>query len=256
MIITTGPTGSGKTTTLYAFLSKINKPEIKTITIENPIEYHLPGITQTQVDKESGYTFAKGLKSILRQDPDVIMVGEIRDNETASTAIHAALTGHLVFSTLHTNDAAGAIPRLVDMDINPKIIGSAISAILAQRLIRKLCEKCKTKNAATDEEKTYIKSVLATLPESYKNEVVVGDVFELWRPGKCEKCNSIGYKGRVGIFEAILMDKEIEDITAESPSAREIRDAAKKQGLLTMKQDGVLKILNGITSLEELRRVV
>lgn len=256
MIITTGPTGSGKTTTLYAFLKKIHTPEIKIVTIEDPVEYHIEGITQTQVDEESGYTFSSGLRSALRQDPDVIMVGEIRDNDTASTAVHAALTGHLVLSTLHTNDAAGAIPRLVDIGINPQIIGSALNVILAQRLVRKLCNECKKKETATEKERAFLESVLANLPEHYKDEVRGLDPNSVWRPVGCVRCNIFGYKGRIGIFEAILMDKTIEDITRGNPSARDIRETAIRQGLLTLSQDGVLKVLRGVTSLGEFERVI
>ena len=258
MIITTGPTGSGKTTTLYAFLKKVHTPGVKIVTIEDPVEYHLPGVTQTQVEEESGYTFASGLRSVLRQDPDVIMVGEIRDGDTATTAINAALTGHIVFSTLHTNDAAGAIPRLVDMQINPKVLGSALNVILAQRLVRKLCDVCKKKEPATEEEQRFFESVIKTLPEEYKKEGVGADLKTAWHTGggACEKCNGTGYKGRVGVFEAVLMDKTIEEIARENPSAREIREAATAQGLLTLKQDGVLKALAGFTTIEEILRVV
>ncbi len=256
MIITTGPTGSGKTTTLYAFLKKIYTAEIKIVTIEDPVEYHIEGVTQTQVDKESGYTFSDGLRSVLRQDPDVIMVGEIRDNDTASTAIHAALTGHLVLSTLHTNDAAGSIPRLVDMGINPQIIGSALNAVLAQRLVRKLCASCKKSESATEEEQKFLEMILATFPASYKEEIRALDPHTLFKPAGCPVCGNIGYKGRIGIFEGILMNKEIENITKTSPSARDIRAVADAQGLLTLAQDGALKVLRGITSLPEFKRVM
>ncbi|MBI1998752.1 MAG: type II/IV secretion system protein [Parcubacteria group bacterium] len=258
MVINTGPTGSGKTTTLYAFLQKLHTPEVKIVTIEDPIEYHLHGVTQTQVDTESGYTFASGLRSVLRQDPDVIMVGEIRDNDTASTAIQAALTGHMVLSTLHTNDAAGALPRLVDLGVNSKVIGSALNIVLAQRLVRKLCDACKKQEKSTDEERALFESLVATLPERYKKEVAGADFSLTWRTGGegCAKCATVGYKGRVGVFEAIIMNAEIENLIKGSPSAREIREAANAQGLLTLKQDGVLKVLKGITTLAELERVV
>ncbi len=256
MIITTGPTGSGKTTTLYAFLRKIYTAEIKVVTIEDPVEYHIEGVTQTQVDQESGYTFSEGLRSVLRQDPDVIMVGEIRDNDTASTAIHAALTGHLVLSTLHTNDAAGAIPRFVDMGINSQILGSAMNAVLAQRLVRKLCNDCKKKEPATEGERGFLETILTTFPEAYKDEVSGLDLTALWKPTGCPTCNTIGYKGRIGIFEGIFMDKDIENITKTNPSARDIRVVADTQGFLTLKQDGVLKVLRGITSLDEVKRVI
>jgi len=255
-IITTGPTGSGKTTTLYAFLKKLHTPEVKIVTIEDPIEYHLPGVTQTQVDQEGGYTFSEGLRSALRQDPDIIMVGEIRDNDTASTAIHAALTGHMVLSTLHTNDAAGAIPRLTDMGINPKVLGSALNAVLAQRLIRRLCDACKKQEPATDEERRYIETVVATLPERYKKEAAGVDFTSLFHVVGCDVCSSIGYKGRIGVYEAIIMDATIENSVKGGPSARELREVANAQGLLTLVQDGILKVIKGVTTLSELKRVV
>lgn len=254
MILNTGPTGSGKTTTLYAFLKKIKTPEIKIITIEDPIEYHLEGITQTQVEEEKGYTFAQGMRSSLRQDPDVIMVGEIRDKETAKTAIHAALTGHLVLSTLHTNNAAGAIPRLIDLAVNNKIISSALTVAIAQRLIRKICEECKTERTPTTDEKNIIASIVARMPDAYKK--TVPKTYSIFGGKKCAACHSTGYKGRIGVFEAILMDEAIERTTIANPSEREIKKAAKPQGLLTMQEDGILKVLNGVTSLEELSRVV
>ncbi|MDD4989403.1 MAG: GspE/PulE family protein [Candidatus Pacebacteria bacterium] len=253
MILTTGPTGSGKTTTLYSFLKKIHSPEIKIITIEDPIEYHLPGIVQTQTDAEKGYTFLTGLRSALRQDPDVIMVGEIRDSETAEIAINSALTGHLVFSTLHTNDAAGSFPRLIDLGINPKILTSAINIALAQRLVRTLCPVCKKEVPLEGETETLIKYILSTitLPEYKKIEVKT-----MWVAVGCDKCNNTGYKGRIGIYEAILTDQAIEKVVEENPSEREIRAAAAPQGLLTLEQDGVIKVLQGVTSLDELQRVI
>lgn len=251
MLLTTGPTGSGKTTTLYAFLRKIHTPGVKIITIEDPIEYHLPGITQTQVEKEKHYTFASGLRSALRQDPDVIMVGEIRDEETAEIAVNASLTGHLVFSTLHTNNAAGTYPRLIDLGVNPKVITSAITLTMAQRLVRKLCAECKTETKISAEEKTKIEKVIGALPEA---QFAQRD--SMWLPKGCEKCNRTGFKGRTGIYEAILSDVAIEKIVRENPSEREIAAAAAPQGIPTMAQDGILKVLSGVTSLQELERVV
>ncbi len=253
-LIITGPTGSGKTTTLYAFLKKIHNPEVKIITIENPIEYHLPGIVQTQTNDKNNYGFAEGLRSALRQDPDIIMIGEIRDGETADIAINSALTGHLVFSTLHTNNAAGTFPRLIDLGVNPKIISSAINVAMAQRLVRKLCQNCKTKVTLDGEDKKLVESILATVEDkSYLNGL---DTEHMWHSTGCEKCNMLGYKGRVGIHEAILMDENIEMIVKENPSEREIKKAALKQGLLTLNQDGILKVLNGTTSIDELKRVI
>ena len=252
MILTTGPTGSGKTTTLYAFLRKVNEPGIKIITIEDPIEYHLPGITQTQTDAKKGYTFGEGLKSTLRQDPDIIMVGEIRDAETAKTAVDAALTGHLVFSTLHTNNAAGAIPRLIDLEVNPKVIGPAVNIALAQRLIRKLCLKCKKKDAPNDTEK---RSVQKILDDIKTRNIEVPAFSSIWRAVGCEACNE-GYKGRIGIFEGVMIDEKVEEVITKDPSEYDIFRASEHQKILTMSQDGIVKVITGVTSLEELARVV
>ncbi len=254
MILNTGPTGSGKTTTLYAFLKKIHTPGIKIITIENPIEYHLPGIVQTQTDDEKGYTFLEGLRSALRQDPDVIMVGEIRDDETAEIAVNAALTGHLVFSTLHTNNAAGTFPRLIDLGVNPKVITSAINIAMAQRLVRKICPDCKKKVVPTEKDVQIISETLQSIKDKTYLEGL--DESAVFAGDGCEKCNFTGYKGRTGIYEAILTNEKIEAIVKENPSEREIVKAAEDQNLLNMKQDGVLKVLKGMTSIDELRRVI
>jgi len=254
MILNTGPTGSGKTTTLYAFLKKIRSPEIKIITIENPIEYHLPGIVQTQTDSEKGYTFLEGLRSALRQDPDVIMVGEIRDNETAGIAINAALTGHLVFSTLHTNNAAGTFPRLVDLGINPKVITSSLSIAMAQRLVRKLCSTCKKEVAIEDANKKLVDMVLQTITDKTYTDGIQNK--NMWVAAGCDKCHNTGYKGRVGIFEAILTDATIEEVVESNPSEREVKKASAIQNILDMNQDGILKVLTGTTTIEELVRVL
>ena len=260
MILVTGPTGSGKTTTLYAFLRKIYSDEIKIITIEDPIEYHLDGITQTQTNSEKGYTFLEGLRSALRQDPDVVMIGEIRDAETAKTAIESALTGHMVFSTLHTNNAAGVIPRLIDLNTNPKIMVSALSLSIAQRLVRKLCPFCKIEKAPTEKESTTMKLVMDSIKEEGKNlsnyNINPDTPIKLFSPVGCEKCNMIGYTGRIGIFEAIKTNEAIEKIMPQNPSEREIKKVARAQGILSMRQDGVVKILNGITSFDEVLNVV
>lgn len=253
MILNTGPTGSGKTTTLYAFLKRIYSSETKMMTIEDPIEYHLKGVSQTQVEAEKGYTFLEGLRSAMRQDPDVIMIGEIRDGETAKVAINAALTGHMVFSTLHTNTAAGAIPRLIDLGVTPKIIGSSLTVALAQRLARKLCAECKKEDAPNEREQKIIDEVSLLIKEKVGDDVQTKKV---WRAVGCEKCNLTGYKGRVGIFEAVLMTSEIEGLLDTIPSEREIREIAKKQGLLNMREDGIEKILAGATSFDEVERVV
>ncbi|QQG45913.1 MAG: type II/IV secretion system protein [Candidatus Niyogibacteria bacterium] len=253
MILTTGPTGSGKTTTLYAFIKNTVRPGINIVTIEDPIEYHITGINQTQVDAKKGYDFANGLRSILRQDPDVILVGEIRDLETAQIAMHASLTGHLVFSTLHTNNAAGTIPRLIDLKADPTIIAPAINVTMAQRLTRKLCPECRKKDKPTAEEEKIIKKSLQETPAKYKKTAPKNLV--LWRAVGCEKCNNIGYKGRIGIFEAFLVDDEVEKMILKKPAEADLKAAMKKQDMMTMFNDGVLKVLSGATSLEELKRV-
>ena len=253
MILTTGPTGSGKATTLYAFLRKVYSPEIKIITIEDPIEYHLPGISQTQVNETSNYTFLSGLRAALRQDPDVIMVGEIRDGETAKIAVNASLTGHLVLSTLHTNNAAGTIPRLVDLGVNPKVIGSSLSVAIAQRLLRRLCSSCKKEEEPTSEERAIIEHILIGVGRKKEGAPTIG---KICRPVGCDTCNNTGYKGRVGIYEAIRMDEKLEQLIAENPSEREIVATSEDQGILTMSEDGIVKVLAGMTSLEELSRTI
>ncbi len=260
LVLLTGPTGSGKTTTLYSFLQKIYSTEIKIITIEDPVEYHLNGITQTQTDSEKGYTFLEGLRSALRQDPDVIMVGEIRDAETAKIAVESALTGHMVFSTLHTNNAAGVIPRLIDLEVNPKILVSALSLSIAQRLVRKLCTVCKKERIPTEEEKALLEKIMLEAKAHNKDLINYGvnitAGIKLYVPVGCDKCNKTGYKGRMGIFEAIQNDAAIEAIIPKNPSEREIKEVSSNQGILNMKEDGVVKILTGITSLEEVQSVV
>ncbi len=255
MILTTGPTGSGKTTTLYSFMKKVMTTEIKIITIEDPIEYHLEGVTQTQVEVKKGYTFAQGLRSALRQDPDVIMVGEIRDKETAEIAINSALTGHLVFSTLHTNNAAGAYTRLVDLGMNGKIIPSALNVAIAQRLVRRLCKECAQKIPLTGEEATRVAKIVDRLKTRGLFEVGL-DTISHYKAIGCENCHHTGYRGRVGVFEAIFKDEAIENVVRDNPSERDIQKAAEPQGIMTLAEDGVIKVLKGITSIEELERVV
>lgn len=252
MLLTTGPTGSGKTTTLYAFLATIHTPQIKIITIEDPVEYHLPGIVQTQVDGKK-YTFESGLRAALRQDPDVIMVGEIRDREVAETAIHSALTGHLVFSTLHTNSAAGSLARLVGLGVDPKVIGSAVNVVMAQRLVRKLCARCKKEVPIEGEAKKDIEFVLGTI---VRKDVVPAERKTMYVPVGCKECSNFGYKGRIGLYEAILVTEDIAGLLAKNPSEYDIWHAAAPQGILNMRQDGIMKVLHGITSLEEVERVV
>ena len=256
MILTTGPTGSGKTTTLYTFLQKIHSSTIKIITIEDPIEYHLKGIEQTQVDTEKGYGFANGLRAIVRQDPDVILVGEIRDLETAETAMHASLTGHLVFSTLHTNNAAGTIPRLIDLGVRTSIIAPAINVSMAQRLIRKACATCRVPVSLTESEKEAWKKKLAEFPKTIPvPEEKSWTVFNA-NPKGCPQCNTLGYKGRSGIFEIILIDSNIEKLILQEPSEYEIMEEARRQSQISMIQDGYLKVLAGITDMNEIERVV
>ncbi len=254
MILTTGPTGSGKTTTLYAFLKKIYNPEIKVITIENPVEYHLTGIVQTQTDPDGEYTFAEGLRSALRQDPDVIMVGEIRDPETAKTAVNAALTGHLVLSTLHTNNAAGSIPRLLDLDINPKVVSSALNISIAQRLVRKLCKECKKEVTPDGRSKKIVEQTISGITDKTYIEDLQTE--HIWEAVGCEKCHNTGYKGREGIYEAILMDENIEKAILTNPGERDIVTAAKSQNLLSLTEDGIIKVLKGETDIKELERVI
>ena len=251
MLLNTGPTGSGKTTTLYACLKKIHTPQIKIITIEDPIEYHMQGIVQTQIEKN--YTWLDALRAALRQDPDVLMVGEIRDAEVAKTAIDAALTGHFVFSTLHTNNAAGTFPRLIDLDVDPKVFSAAVNVAMAQRLVRVLCKTCKKQTPLTGADKKTVERIVggmrdkSTLPQSL--ETVYG-------PVGCPDCNGTGFKGRIGIFEALVVDAELDKLLRQSPSEREIQEIQKKHELMTMTEDGVVKALKGVTSLEEVRRVI
>ncbi len=260
MILLTGPTGSGKTTTLYSFLQKIYSIETNIITIEDPIEYHLAGINQTQTDDEKGYTFLTGLRSALRQDPDVIMIGEIRDSETAKVAVESALTGHLVFSTLHTNNAAGVIPRLIDLGVNPKILVSALTLSIAQRLVRKLCVICKKEKIPTDEEMSILKKISENAKAHNKDfskyGVTITSETKIYEAVGCVKCNNTGYHGRFGIFETIHNDEKIEKIIPNNPSEREIKAIAAEQGYLDMREDGIIKILKGLTSYKEVSSVV
>ena len=251
MILNTGPTGSGKTTTLYAFLRQVQDPGIKIVTIEDPIEYHLPGVVQTQVSKD--YSFALGLRSTLRQDPDVIMVGEIRDAEVASTAVHASLTGHLVFSTLHTNDAAGTFPRLIDMGINADVLGAAVTVAMAQRLVRKLCTECRVAQPIQGDDRKVMDALLKNIPHA---DELPTNRDTMWVAKGCPKCGGLGYKGRLAVVEVILMDHEIEECVRHTSSERDIWKAAAHQKIRRMAQDGAVKVLQGVTSLDELGRVV
>lgn len=245
IILVTGPTGSGKTTTLYATLSTINKPEINIITIEDPVEYQISGINQIQVNQKIGLTFAKGLRSIVRQDPDVILVGEIRDQETAEIAVQSALTGHLVFSTLHTNDSASAVTRLVDIGIEPFLISSSVIAVIAQRLVRVLCPECR-ESYVPDREA--IKSIGASEGEF--------DGRRVYRSGGgCQNCMNTGYKGRIGIFEIMVLDDVIKKMILSTHDSDQIKAEAVRRGMTTLRHDGIRKIIEGVTSIEEVLRV-
>ncbi|MGB9856573.1 MAG: type IV-A pilus assembly ATPase PilB [Dictyoglomaceae bacterium] len=247
IILVTGPTGSGKSTTLYASLNMINSPDINIITVEDPVEYQLPGIHQVQVNPKAGLTFANALRSILRQDPDVVLVGEIRDEETARIAIQAALTGHLVLSTLHTNDAPSTVTRLIDMGIEPFLISSSLLGVVAQRLVRKICPRCKTPYEPTPEDLEVLK---ANLPDKFDPEKLT-----LYKGKGCGYCNNKGYKGRTAIHEIMLIDDEIRELILKKVSKDTIRETARKKGMNTLREDGLLKVLNGITTIEEVMRV-
>ena len=256
IILGTGPTGAGKSTTLYAILGRLNKPEVNIVTLEDPIEYHIKGVNQSQVRPEIEYTFANGLRSILRQDPNVIMVGEIRDRETADLAVQAALTGHLMLTTLHTNDASGAIPRLTDLGIEPFLLTSTIVAILAQRLVRKVCPNCKKPQLVTPEVINNIRKKLDILSEDVKKEINYDpNKITLFKGSGCAECGGEGYKGRLAIFEALTMSKGIEELAIKRSSADVIKDQALKDGMVTMEQDGLIKAFQGITTLDEVLRV-
>ncbi len=254
MVIVTGPTGSGKTTTLYAFLKKVQKPENKIITIEDPIEYHLKGISQTQVNPAKGYDFANGLRSIMRQDPDVVLVGEIRDLETASIALQAALTGHLVFTTLHTNDAAGTIARLQALGEKPINIAPAINIAIAQRLIRKVCKSCFKLGKISPSDLKKLKKALKDIPKINKGWKIKPET-KIPKAVGCKDCNFTGYRGRTGLYEAFLIDDELEKLILTFPSIAALREKAIKKGMITMYQDGMIKVLEKITTIEEVERV-
>lgn len=255
VFLITGPTGSGKSTTLYAILSKLNTIGVNIITLEDPVEYFIEGVNQSQINPDIGLTFASGLRSILRQDPNIIMVGEIRDEETAELAVHAALTGHLVFSTLHTNNSIGAIPRLMNMNIEPFLLEASINLVLAQRLVRKLCENCRGEAVDTPEHvyEQLIKE-LGDVPKEYLEGLDVKKP-KLYKGKGCEKCSNIGYRGRIGIFEVLPMVPELQELIYTKAPVVKIYAAAAKLGMITMKQDGILKALRGQTSLEEVMRV-
>jgi type II secretory ATPase GspE/PulE/Tfp pilus assembly ATPase PilB-like protein len=254
LFLVTGATGSGKTTTLYTLLHHINKPGTKIITVEDPIEYSLPGIVQTEVSKDKSYTFATALRAVVRQDPDVILVGEIRDNETADISVNAALTGHLVLSTLHSNGAAASIPRLIELGVRPSLIASSINLLIAQRLVRVLCKECKVPYKPAKETIDSITKFITILSPKAKI-ALPKNMDTLWKPVGCPACNLTGYRGRKGIFELFTMTPEIVKIINDLGTEQEILKAALEGGMITMTQDGILKALNGLTTIEEVLRV-
>jgi len=254
MILFTGPTGSGKTTTQYAILRILNRDSVNIVTVEDPIEYSIPGINQSQVKNEIGYTFANGLRQILRQDPNIIMIGEIRDEETAGLVVNAALTGHIVLSTLHTNSSVGVVPRLMDMGVRPFLIPSTLKLVISQRLIRALCPKCKIKTRPTEKVKNYILEKLKSMPARAKEGIKLTEPFFIYEPKGCEACSFTGYSGRSGLFEVLSMSNELAELIQKNPLESLIYKTAQKQGMLTMEQEGILKVLKGQTTVEEVAR--
>lgn len=249
MILATGPTGSGKTTTLYSLLRILNTEEVNIVTLEDPVEYFIEGVNQSQIKHDIGYDFSSGLRQILRQDPDIIMVGEIRDQETAELAVQAALTGHIVLSTLHTNDAAGAIPRLTDMGIKPYLVPPSLNTAVAQRLVRRLCDNCKKEVKPEPEVEKVIRKEIDALPPQAQEKVDLDDI-RIYKPVGCDKCGQTGFSGRIGIFEALEMTDQMSKLVLRNEGEGSIKKQAYKQGMITMRQDGILKALEGKTSVE------
>lgn len=254
LILFVGPTGSGKTTTQYAILRILNQESVNVVTLEDPIEYSISGINQSQVKPEIGYSFANGLRQILRQDPNVIMVGEVRDEETAGLVINAALTGHVVLSTLHTNSAVGAVPRLIDMGVKPFLIPSTLRIVISQRLIRTLCPKCKIKARPAEKIRIYLRERIKSLPAFAKKDLKSDEALYIYEAKGCEFCNFTGYAGRIGLFEILPVTEKIADLILSNPGESSILKAAREQGMLTMEQEGILKILSGQTTVEEVTR--
>lgn len=251
VILSTGPTGSGKSTTLNAIIARLNQPGVNICTLEDPVEYESPGVNQSQVKPDIGFTFATGLRSLLRQDPNIIMVGEVRDGETAGMVTHAALTGHLVLTTLHTNDTAGALPRLINMGIEPFLITSSMNLVIAQRLVRLICPKCKEEMRVPPKLLEEIESILKTIPQTNKKDLARIPAQRKFYYGRgCSECKQ-GYKGRLGLFEVMTMTSEIEDFAIAHKSSSDIKASSVKSGMITMKQDGILKALEGLTTLDE-----
>jgi len=255
LVLATGPTGSGKTTTLYAILQILNKEKVNIVTLEDPVEYFVPGVNQSQVRPEINYDFSTGLRQVVRQDPDIIMVGEVRDEETASLVIHAALTGHIVLSTLHTSNALGVIPRLIDMGVRPYLIPPTLRLALAQRLVRKLCNKCKQRITPKPEIRKMILREIEELPAVVKKELKLVEPLKIYGPKGCKECNDTGFSGRIAVFEVLSITDKIAEIILEDPNEAKIFKEAKSQGMITMEQDGILKVLSGITSIEEVLRI-
>ena len=233
----------------------MNKEGVNIVTLEDPVEYAIEGVNQSQVKPEIGYDFASGLRSILRQDPDIVMVGEIRDKETAELAVHAALTGHVVLSTLHTNDSIGAIPRLIDMGVEPFLISSSLRIIVAQRLVRRICSFCKEEVQASEAMKANIEKILSQIPEEEKKGIDLSKDVKVFKGKGCPKCGGSGTKGRIGIFEVFYLDSEVANLLGDRVEEDDLRKVAQKQGMITMKQDGILKVLGGETTMEEVERV-
>ena len=257
LILATGPTGSGKTTTLYAILQLLNEEGVNIVTLEDPVEYFIENLNQSQVKPDIGYDFASGLRQILRQDPDIIMVGEIRDEETANLVTHAALTGHIVLSTLHTNNALGVVPRLIDMGIRPYLIPPSLQLAIAQRLVRRLCDNCKQKIEPDPKIREFLLKEIEKLPPEIVNSLKIEKPLSIYinNPKGCAKCNKTGYSGRIGVFEALTMTPSLSSIILKEPSEEVIRKEAEEQKMVTMKQDGIIKVLKGVTTVEEIIRV-
>jgi type IV pilus assembly protein PilB len=242
IVLVTGPTGSGKSTTLYAVLQELNADDVNICTVEDPVEYNLTGINQFQVNEKAGFTFPSALRSLLRQDPDILMIGEIRDQETARLATQAALTGHLVLSTLHTNDAPGAITRLYNLGIEPYLVAGTVAGVLAQRLVRKLCQRCKEAYEPSGNERRQV-------------EKIAGELQTLFRPKGCTHCRNLGYSGRIGIYELLVANDEISERISQGISLNELRELARRYGMNSLRNDGIEKVKAGITTLEEIYRV-
>jgi len=256
LILSTGPTGSGKTTTQYAILRILNPQAVNIVTVEDPIEYSVPGVNQSQVKPEIGYSFARGLRQILRQDPNIIMIGEVRDQETADLVVNAALTGHIVLSTLHTNSSVGVIPRLIDMGVKSFLIPPTLKVIISQRLIRVLCPKCKVKVRPPEKMKNRIINEVKAMPAYARDKLKIADPLYVYGAKGCEVCGFSGYSSRMGLFEVLSMSDELADLIQKNPLETAILKVAKKQGMLTMEQEGILKILSGQTTIEEVERTV